>query len=160
MEQKDNIELRSEKVRNIIGQIPPKIIRIGITVAFLIFSMLLVGAYFFQFEYTINANSTLYQNSNAINYSVKVASNEYSKIKTKQKIIFNTEGINHSTIQNITAEVQLIDSTLYFSDNFSYSLIKGSLYYPNLVIVDTMELPATIYVAKTNVINWLLNKVE
>lgn len=41
-EHKDNIELRSEKVRNMIGQVPPLIIRWGNTVLIVIFVVLLV----------------------------------------------------------------------------------------------------------------------
>lgn len=40
-EHKDNIELRSEKVRNMIGQVPPLIIRWGNTVLVVIFVVLL-----------------------------------------------------------------------------------------------------------------------
>jgi len=42
----DNIELRSEKVRNIIGQIPPFLIRWGNTILVIIFLLLLIAGYF------------------------------------------------------------------------------------------------------------------
>lgn len=32
MNEKDNIELRSEKMRNVIGEIPPKLVRLGTAV--------------------------------------------------------------------------------------------------------------------------------
>ena len=53
MEEIDKIELRSEKVRNIIGKIPPMIIRVGISVIFFIIIGLLAGSYFFKYDYTI-----------------------------------------------------------------------------------------------------------
>ena len=35
MDEKDNIELRSEKVRNIIGGVPPRLVRAGTVVIIL-----------------------------------------------------------------------------------------------------------------------------
>lgn len=42
----DKIELRSEKVRHIIGEIPSKIVRYGITIITIVILGLLAGAYF------------------------------------------------------------------------------------------------------------------
>lgn len=47
-DQQDRIELRSEKVRNIIGQIPPFLIRWGNTLLLVIFLLLLAAGYFFS----------------------------------------------------------------------------------------------------------------
>lgn len=44
---KDNIELRSEKVRNIIGQMPPFLIRWGNTILIIIVIILLIVATYF-----------------------------------------------------------------------------------------------------------------
>lgn len=44
----DNIELRSEKVRKLLGEIPPTLVRIGIWIIVLVIVMLLVGLYFYQ----------------------------------------------------------------------------------------------------------------
>ena len=42
----NKIELRSEKVRHIIGEIPPRIVRYGITFITFVILGLLIGAYF------------------------------------------------------------------------------------------------------------------
>jgi hypothetical protein len=47
-EQQDKIELRSEKVRNIIGQMPPFLIRWGNTILLIILGMLIIAAYIFN----------------------------------------------------------------------------------------------------------------
>jgi hypothetical protein len=44
-QQKDRIELRSEKVRNIMGEMPPFLIRWGNTVLIVIFLLLAVAGY-------------------------------------------------------------------------------------------------------------------
>ena len=49
------IELRSEKVRHIIGEIPSRIVRYGITIITIVILGLLVGAYFIPYPETISA---------------------------------------------------------------------------------------------------------
>lgn len=51
----DKIELRSEKVRHIIGEIPSKIVRYGITIITIVILGLLAGAYFIPYPETISA---------------------------------------------------------------------------------------------------------
>ena len=47
MEEHDKIELRSEKVRNIIGEEAPFFVRYGITVVFVVLLFVALVAYFF-----------------------------------------------------------------------------------------------------------------
>ena len=51
----DKIELRSEKIRHIIGEIPSRIVRYGITIITIVILGLLVGAYFIPYPETISA---------------------------------------------------------------------------------------------------------
>ena len=70
----DNIELRSEKVRNIIGQIPPKIIRVGITTIFFIIIGLLIGIYYFEYEYTIKTTALVEQSQDTTKIQIPFCS--------------------------------------------------------------------------------------
>ena len=60
MEQKekesDNIELRSEKVRNVIGKVPPRLVRLGTVVITLIVLALAVAFYKIPYPISIEAN--------------------------------------------------------------------------------------------------------
>ncbi|MBM6993634.1 MAG: HlyD family secretion protein [Prevotella sp.] len=51
----NKIELRSEKVRHIIGEIPSGLVRYGITIITIVIIGLLVGAYFIPYPETISA---------------------------------------------------------------------------------------------------------
>ena len=51
----DKIELRSEKVRHIIGEIPSRVVRSGITIITIVVLGLLAGAYFIPYPETISA---------------------------------------------------------------------------------------------------------
>lgn len=55
MSNKQNIEIHNEEVREIMKEIPGRIIRWGLTIIFLIFSSIIVGSYFFQFKEIISA---------------------------------------------------------------------------------------------------------
>ena len=48
MEEGKEIELRSEEVQEVMGQIPAWIVRWGITILFIVVLVLLVGSYFFR----------------------------------------------------------------------------------------------------------------
>ena len=51
----NKIELRSEKVKHIIGEIPSGIVRYGITIITIVILGLLVGAYFIPYPETVSA---------------------------------------------------------------------------------------------------------
>ena len=55
MEKKDNIEIRSEKVRHIIGRIPPLPIRMGTAVVAIIVIAMTVAVYTVHYPITIEA---------------------------------------------------------------------------------------------------------
>lgn len=55
----DRIELRSEEVQEVMGQIPAWIVRWGITVLFLVVVALVAGSYFFKYPDVIVAEMTL-----------------------------------------------------------------------------------------------------
>lgn len=55
MEEKDKIELRSEEVQEILGHIPSRIIRYGITVIFSVIFVLFIGSFFFKYPDILTA---------------------------------------------------------------------------------------------------------
>ena len=54
-----DIELRSEEVQEVMGQVPAWIVRWGITLLFLVVVALLVGSCFFKYPDVITADMTL-----------------------------------------------------------------------------------------------------
>lgn len=53
------VELRSEEVQEVMGQIPPWILRYGISVLFLVLLVLLGGSYWFSYPETLRAEMVL-----------------------------------------------------------------------------------------------------
>ena len=61
----DNIELRSEKVRHIIGQVPPALVRTGTMVITLVVIALVVAFYIICYPITIEAQGKVTSNDSA-----------------------------------------------------------------------------------------------
>ena len=58
----DNIELRSEKVRHIIGQVPPSLVRTGTMVITLVVIALVIASYTVRYPITIEAQGKVTSN--------------------------------------------------------------------------------------------------
>lgn len=56
---REELELRSEEVQELFGQIPPWIIRWGMTVIFLILAFILIGSWFFRYPEILTASIVL-----------------------------------------------------------------------------------------------------
>lgn len=116
----ENIELRSEKVRSIIGQIPPKLMRIGISVIFLVFIGVIMGTYFFEYEYTIKTTASLTKQRNSIVVQILIPLNESNRIKKGQKLILNFDNIPNMYGQQIITSLPSISSTIQISGKGGY----------------------------------------
>lgn len=83
------IELRSEKVRQIIGEMPSGIIRYGITIITIVILGLLAGAYFIPYPETI---STKVQITNTHQGTIVIPYKYVNTITRGMKVIIEVEG--------------------------------------------------------------------
>jgi hypothetical protein len=65
-----DLELKSKEIQEIIGRIPPWIIRSGMTMTFVLVSVLLVGSWFFKYPDTIPASIVIAKENNNINAKI------------------------------------------------------------------------------------------
>ena len=152
-EQNNNIELRSEKVRNIIGQIPSRIVRIGISVIFMVVFLLLIGAQLFRFNRTIDLQAGLYIENNKIYYEIEVPKDKMKHIQAGQKITISV----HDQV-NFGTTVQKIGTTLYLNKHYAYYRVQGVITNNKQKVNELVKAKAKIYTGKTNVIDFVLNK--
>ncbi len=120
----DNIELRSKKVRNIIGQIPPRIIRTGIAVIFIVILGILTGTYFFEYEYTIETTAIIEQENDTTTINIQIPANEINKVKQGQKIILSFDNIQNLYNKRIEAEIQETPNRLQITNNKGFYIAK------------------------------------
>ena len=118
----DNIELRSDKVRSIIGQIPPWIIRNGILVILLVITSLLIGSYYFKYPYTITSTIEFIKKDTSFVGIIKIPANEISKIKKGQEVeiyfenVKNINGLSFKTsLKEISNKITVIDKNGFYT---------------------------------------------
>lgn len=158
----DNVALRSEKIRSIIGKIPPLIIRIGISVFVAIFLLLLFVAYFIPFNYPIKAKAVLTKNANNTNnttYVINIPAKKIDDIKCGQNILFTPKQENYLPEFRIKTKVQQIDSTIYFIESEPFLKIVGTCDIPNqFKIINKQEVQATIFTNPKTMIQFVFKE--
>jgi hypothetical protein len=159
----DNIELRSEKVRNIIGQIPPRIIRIGITLISIIILVILTGTYFFEYEYTIKTTATIEHKNDTITIIVKIPANEILKVKQGHIVVINFDTIPNLYNENLRIVIQNIPDKIEISKSGGYYITEIKLITTiitetgkELVINEKIEVNAEIITDKISFFDRIL----
>lgn len=89
MEDVEKIELRSEKVRHLIGEIPPGIVRYGILIITLIVAGLMAGAYFIPYPESVGGEAVVLDSSHI---EVSVPYKYVNTLKNGMKVSVEFEG--------------------------------------------------------------------
>lgn len=94
-EQERNYELRSEKVRSIVGQIPPALVRYGTIILFAVLVALFGIAYFVPYKQVYSGTITFYDTPSTayISYSNDKA---LTKIEEPTPLIIHTEAHDYT----------------------------------------------------------------
>ena len=97
-----SLEIRSKKVRNIIGQVPPYLIRAGFTIAFCVFALLITALYFYEYDYVINTSASMIPDSDStVVVKVNIPANQIERIKADQLIVISFDNIPNMSGQSI-----------------------------------------------------------
>lgn len=124
MEKKDNIELRSEKVRHIIGRIPPLLIHFGTTIIALIVLAMAIITYFVHYPITINVNGEIVTFGHNLQAKVFVPYKYAALFNEKQTASVEFEGYDTIFQMNITPHFKkliTIDEKNYFEVKINLS---------------------------------------
>jgi hypothetical protein len=117
----ENIELRSEKVRNIIGQIPPRLLRTGISAIFVVFAFTLVGIWFFQYDYIIRTSAELIpQTDSTVLIKIKIPLNQSERIKQGQTVVLLFDNIPNMYGQSMAVTLPEYSKTLKIANEGGY----------------------------------------
>ena len=103
----NNIELRSEKVRNIIGKVPPEIIRTGIGDITVILLILILAAFFIPYPENIKATATV----TGTDVTVMEGNNFF-----KAEIIINNKHASYPILKDMkcSASILLSDESIAY----------------------------------------------
>ncbi|MBI5218229.1 MAG: HlyD family efflux transporter periplasmic adaptor subunit [Bacteroidia bacterium] len=92
-EEKDDIEIRSEEVQEILGHIPLWIIRWGITLIFSVIAVLLAGSWFFKYPEIINSPIVITTENPPVTLVAKVNGKLQELFVTDRQVVKNGECI-------------------------------------------------------------------
>jgi len=114
----ENLELRSERVRNIIGQVPPKLVRYGTILVTFIIVLLFLAAYFIPYPETLTNKGHITVTPNQTYVQVLVPYKYINSIQQGMEVIVTIESNVNSKSQlivsSIDRHIQNINGTHYF----------------------------------------------
>jgi len=123
----DNIELRSRKARNIIGKVPSKLVRIGISVISFVFLILVFGSYYFKYPNIYITESTIKTIPNISSVNATQSAKIVYLRQDKQEVqMGDTIAVLYST-KSIDTLIAEINGHLYISGENNVS--KGNTIY-------------------------------
>jgi len=91
----EKIELRSPKVREIIGQIPPFLVRSGISLIFFVIILIIVGSKYFKSPDIVKFQVEIVPKDSIYIFNFKIPTNEFKKIKKGAIIRVQMDAINN-----------------------------------------------------------------
>lgn len=117
----DNIELRSEKVRHIIGIVPPRLVRTGTVVITFVVVALAIAFYTIHYPITIEAQGEMEGNDTLI---VRVPYKYLYLFDEQRNVIVNYEGRDDNDPSSVYPIYSYDDRLLRMGEN-NYFLAKG-----------------------------------
>ena len=159
MKEEENkpIELRSEKVRDIIGRVPPVLLRYGASIIGLSLSIFVIIAAFIPYQPTIDVKLRIEQDSSGeLKYSVLIPEKAMDK-----KSNFDNVSINTPTELGLPEHLEIgnISDTVYISPDGVWriaTLYHTGMYPRNIKLEKTVSIPGKIAFKKKSVLQWIV----
>lgn len=125
----DNIELRSEKVRNIIGKVPPEIVKKGIGILSIILLLLVLAAFFVPYPESIKASAIVVgTNETGVYTDVFIPYRHIRNIKKGMAVEIEFEGYDANRYNYQKGNIQ--------EWNNAVTVINGNIFFKAKVILD------------------------
>lgn len=159
MNEFDSIELRSEKVRNIIGKVPPEIIRTGIGDITLILLVLILAAFLVPYPESVKAPAIVIATDETnIHVQLSIPYRYVTKIKEGMTVEMEMEGYEvaghgytKGRIENCNAAVKVVDGNNYFTAEVTID--AGHTRYP---LWEGMKGTASILISDKSIAHYIL----
>lgn len=165
MEKKENIELRSEKLRNIIGEIPPRVIRSGTGALFLVLAGLFLGAYLIRFDRSIEADAVIFRTANSYGVKIYIPACNKDLIKKGSIVFLDFSNIQNIAGSNMITKIQSMENNVVISEKGgfvpAYADIKNEPVTTSgdtLCITGSLNIRAKINIGKFSLIERFLSK--
>lgn len=150
------IELRSEKVRHIIGEIPSGIVRYGITIITIVLLVLLVGAYFIPYPETISAKIEMADRRQG---TVAIPYQYVNTVKKGMNVSIELEGYDTEMYGATNGTITAISSTPQHTANGNIFVAKVNVKNCKYNIEGGMVGTASILVSNESMLQRILQRV-
>jgi hypothetical protein len=131
----EKIELRSPKVRKIIGQIPPFLVRTGISVVFILVLLLLIASKYFTIPYSLKVQVKIVPKDTCNFVYLFVPANKFGLVKNGQKL---TIYLDKTSDEDITTNLNLIQKPKLIIENNSSIMRLTMLMSKSLYTADSI----------------------
>ena len=125
----ENIEIRSEKVRNIIGKMPSILIRYGIGIIASVLFLIIVGSFFFKFTPSYEVRAQVFINNSDTSIRLEVPQKMASLINVGTPAFVSFDNLNINEQQKISVSVNQIESMMHVGK-------EGAYFYAYCNIID------------------------
>jgi len=155
----EQIELRSEKVRNIIGRIPPLLVRCGITIITVLLAGLTVAACFIPFPENVKGKVEITTDSHSeIKITAFIPYTEIGRVKEDMPVSIAMEGYTAERNRHLNGKVKTVYKEVYKKEEKNYCRIDLKLdnAVDYLTMRNGMEGTATILLSDKNLMRYFL----
>lgn len=150
MEEYERIELRSEKVRNIMGDIPPELVRYGISILFVVLLFLFAIAYIVPYHEVVKAEvvvRTVVKSYDGLRVEILVPYVDITKFTKHHRVDVKLEGYEGQQYNGWNAVVADVDEQVF--------VMKDRNYFRAVIEMKGHEVP--IYVGMKGVISRIVS---
>jgi hypothetical protein len=158
----NNIELRSEKVRNIIGKMPPALIRYGIEIFTAIFILLFVGSYCFKFTPIGNINADIKITPSDATVILYLPPSVRKEVTIGNQVMVDFSSLSGKRDDKLFVTITHIAKKMTVSEKGAYYTAETSLneeskkWIDNLFFEDFVMLRAEVFFEKTSVFQYII----
>ena len=124
----DNIELRSEKTRQIIGMVPSGIVRYGTLIITIIITVLLAVSYFVPYPENLQANATVVVDADGkLNVCAYIPYSHINTIHEGMNAEIEFEGYPSADYGYVSATISHIDKTVHNINGQNFCVLYMSI---------------------------------
>ena len=158
--EKRQVELRSEKVRNIIGQVPPVLLRYGIMIIGCAIIVLVGVSAFIPYQPAINVEIRVTQSDNGtLQYSTRIPKSAMKNRAKFEEVVLNPSSElpfpNRFEIENISEAVGISEQGAWLSA----ILTPKNKIYDNIILEKPITVSGKILLEKQSVMRWVVGKM-
>lgn len=154
----DNIELRSEKTRQIIGMVPSGIVRYGTLIITIIIAILLAVSYFFPYPENLQANATVVVDADGkLNVCAYIPYSHINSVREGMRAEIEFEGYPSADYGYVSTTISHIDKNVHNINGQNYFITYMYVGVNNsIIMLPKMNAQANILLSNKTVLQKIL----